>query len=195
MLEFNLDEVMNSQPSSNYANRRWLERRECVDNNYVKDACHLTTIILYLSLEKIVQKKFRHAFKVQDREAATCALQAGTQAIRGRTVHHLLATSRGDRCTYSQPASRKWPTASQQCGERCGTDAKEGWSFLAHPRTAASSRRSCSKPFGGESCQKQGEVQCQPQKLLGRRQVFALFKEEESKGVFPKCRRNFTAGI
>lgn len=36
--------------------------RECVDNNYFKDACHLTTIILHLSSGKIVQKKFRKMF-------------------------------------------------------------------------------------------------------------------------------------
>ena len=30
---------------------------ECVDNNYLKDTCHLPTIILHLSSEKIVQKK------------------------------------------------------------------------------------------------------------------------------------------
>ena len=36
--------------------------RECVDNNYSKDACHLTTIILHLSSGKTVQKKFRKMF-------------------------------------------------------------------------------------------------------------------------------------
>ena len=35
---------------------------ECVDNNHLKDTCHLTTIILYLSSEKIVQKNFRKMF-------------------------------------------------------------------------------------------------------------------------------------
>ena len=35
---------------------------ECVDNNYLKDTCHLTTIILHLSSEKIVQKKFTKMF-------------------------------------------------------------------------------------------------------------------------------------
>ena len=47
---------------------------ECVDNNYLKDTCHLPTIILHLSSEKIVQKKFENVFKVQDREAAKRAL-------------------------------------------------------------------------------------------------------------------------
>ena len=35
---------------------------ECVDNNYLKDTCHLTTIIVHLSSEKIVQKKFTKMF-------------------------------------------------------------------------------------------------------------------------------------
>ena len=36
--------------------------REYVDNNYLKDACHLTAIILHLSSGKIVQNKFRKMF-------------------------------------------------------------------------------------------------------------------------------------
>ena len=35
---------------------------ECVDNNYLEDGCHLTTIILHLSSGKVVQKKFREMF-------------------------------------------------------------------------------------------------------------------------------------
>ena len=45
--------------------------REYVDNNYVKDACHLTAITLHLSSgedrSKNVQENF---FKGQDREVA-----------------------------------------------------------------------------------------------------------------------------
>ena len=40
--------------------------RECVDNNYLKDACHLTTIILHLSSKQVQE----NVFKVQDREVA-----------------------------------------------------------------------------------------------------------------------------
>ena len=38
------------------------DSRECVENNYLKDACHLQAIILQLSSEKIAQKKFRKVF-------------------------------------------------------------------------------------------------------------------------------------
>ena len=45
--------------------------RECVDNNYLKDACHMTPIILHLSSWKKVPKKVQeNVFKVQDREVA-----------------------------------------------------------------------------------------------------------------------------
>ena len=36
--------------------------RECVDNNFLKDACHLTAITLHFSSGKIVQNKFRKMF-------------------------------------------------------------------------------------------------------------------------------------
>ena len=41
-------------------------RREYVDNNYLKDACHLTAIILHLSSKQVQE----NVFKVQDREVA-----------------------------------------------------------------------------------------------------------------------------
>ena len=48
---------------------------ECVDNNYLKDTCHLPTIILHLSSEKIVQKKIRKCFQSsRSRSRKTCSI-------------------------------------------------------------------------------------------------------------------------
>ena len=59
---------------------------ECVDNNYLKDTCHLTTIVLHLSSEKIVQKKFRKMFfKVQDRKPQNVLYRRGPRISRQNT--------------------------------------------------------------------------------------------------------------
>ena len=56
--------------------------RECVDNNYLKDASHLTAIILHLSSGKIVQNKFRKMFskfKIEKSYYSTNAMQRMSQ--------------------------------------------------------------------------------------------------------------------
>ena len=77
--------------------------RECVDKNYLKDACHLTAIILHLSSEKIVQNMFRKMFskfKMEKSQYSTNIMQRMTQTVacsQGHVLrtecHNLLVTT------------------------------------------------------------------------------------------------------
>ena len=61
---------------------------ECVDNNYLKDTCHLPTIILHLSSEKIVQKKIRKCFQSsRSRSRKTCSIGEDPGISRKREIH------------------------------------------------------------------------------------------------------------
>ena len=79
--------------------------RECVDNNYLKDACHLTAIILHLSSGKIVQNKFRKMISESSRSRSRTTAQTQCRECHNGTSWILKAAakwkwnrSNGKRC-------------------------------------------------------------------------------------------------